>query len=402
MSQIHKTHNRLISFLGLITIAVFGIIGTLSTGGDGKNGLERLIYIGNTDPAIITLANAPTLMANVLYGGNSTSNIPTGVTASSSKTLPGDTLVVADYLLTAFHYSLDNILGNTTNGYNIPKSLVIDETIYCESGYFTMKGTLDDYTATGTLTLNYVNCLTEGITYNGSGSFTINSMDFYNLDVTMDFTLLSITSYGFNVSVSDNIRLEISISGNTLTDRMTMNYVSKDNNTGKMYKFENFIMSSIIDDIYSLTSSGSISFTGTQARVYDSVYGYVSVDTPTPLLYSSITLIYPDNGGEMMFSGNNSEIELIVMSGRHIKLNLNLDGIAGYEAVRYLLWEETAVNANTDLTDSDNDGMHDSWETTYGLDPNVDDSTLDLDSDTFSNIIEYQSGTIPNDVASHP
>jgi hypothetical protein len=43
-------------------------------------------------------------------------------------------------------------------------------------------------------------------------------------------------------------------------------------------------------------------------------------------------------------------------------------------------------------TDTDNDGMPDSWETARGLNPNVDDSAGDRDSDGYTNIEEYING----------
>lgn len=48
-----------------------------------------------------------------------------------------------------------------------------------------------------------------------------------------------------------------------------------------------------------------------------------------------------------------------------------------------------------DGNDQDNDGMPDSWERQYGLDPGHDDSGLDPDDDGISNIEEYQSGSDP-------
>lgn len=42
-----------------------------------------------------------------------------------------------------------------------------------------------------------------------------------------------------------------------------------------------------------------------------------------------------------------------------------------------------------DTTDSDGDGMTDGWELRYGLDPNQDDSALDLDEDGLTNLEEY-------------
>ena len=409
MSHIYKTQFRFIRFLGLITIVVFGILSTLGTGGGGGGdggGVQPLTYSGNTNPAAITLVNAPILVGNVLYGGISSTNIPipTGASSSASEVQPGSVAAVPNHLLAILHYSLDKLIGTSDNGYGLPAAITVpvDDQISCESGYYTIKGTIytDDYvTFTGSLSFNYVNCVNEGVTYNGSGTFLINILSPSQLDATMSFALMTISSVEFNGSISGNMQLQASIIGNTETDRMTMNYVAKDNNSSKMYKFENFILTAIIDDIYNLNSSGSITI---DDHSYDSVYGYVIVDTPSPLLYSDVNLPYSDNGGVMLFTGDNSSMRLTVMSGRHVRLELDLDGNVGYEAVRYLLWDELAVNTNTDLTDTDGDGMHDSWETTYGLDPNLNDSANDLDLDTFSNLTEYQAGTNPNDAASHP
>ena len=47
-------------------------------------------------------------------------------------------------------------------------------------------------------------------------------------------------------------------------------------------------------------------------------------------------------------------------------------------------------------TDDDNDGMPDTWELLYGLDPLKDDADEDPDGDEVSNINEYNLGTKPN------
>jgi hypothetical protein len=53
------------------------------------------------------------------------------------------------------------------------------------------------------------------------------------------------------------------------------------------------------------------------------------------------------------------------------------------------------------LADSDNDGMPDTWETTYGLNINdAKDAWGDLDNDKVVNLFEYQLGSLPNDPAS--
>ena len=53
-------------------------------------------------------------------------------------------------------------------------------------------------------------------------------------------------------------------------------------------------------------------------------------------------------------------------------------------------------------TDTDLDGMPDTWERKHFLDALKDDSELDLDGDHATNIFEYQSGTEPNNANSVP
>lgn len=53
--------------------------------------------------------------------------------------------------------------------------------------------------------------------------------------------------------------------------------------------------------------------------------------------------------------------------------------------------------------DSDGDGIPDSWERKYGLNPlDPEDAHHDLDGDGFTNLEEFQAGTDPTDPKSHP
>jgi len=52
--------------------------------------------------------------------------------------------------------------------------------------------------------------------------------------------------------------------------------------------------------------------------------------------------------------------------------------------------------------DDDNDGMPDTWENLYGLNPIVNDASQDKDNDESSNIREYRGGTDPTDINSIP
>jgi pectate lyase len=59
--------------------------------------------------------------------------------------------------------------------------------------------------------------------------------------------------------------------------------------------------------------------------------------------------------------------------------------------------------AGTALSDADNDGMPDSWETAHGLNPNSSaDGNLDRDGDGYTNIEEYINSLIPTVATSSP
>ncbi|MEA3222028.1 MAG: PKD domain-containing protein [Thermodesulfobacteriota bacterium] len=66
-------------------------------------------------------------------------------------------------------------------------------------------------------------------------------------------------------------------------------------------------------------------------------------------------------------------------------------------------WMSTPASDSIELKlDSDNDGIPDLWEVTYGLDPNdPSDAALDSDGDGISNLDEYHEGSNPSDESDH-
>ena len=66
-----------------------------------------------------------------------------------------------------------------------------------------------------------------------------------------------------------------------------------------------------------------------------------------------------------------------------------------YNADEYLDTDGDGEGNKAD-TDDDNDGMPDTWELLYGLDPLKDDAAADPDGDGVSNINEYNLGSEPN------
>lgn len=71
-------------------------------------------------------------------------------------------------------------------------------------------------------------------------------------------------------------------------------------------------------------------------------------------------------------------------------------------ALQSLDYDSDLISDSLD-EDDDNDGMPDSWELQYGLNPrDASDALLDSDGDGFTNLQEFQQGTKPNDPSDYP
>ena len=330
------------------------VVAIARCGGDGGGAPAGLIYTGNTDAAVISLKNATTLVANVLYAGESSTNLPVSARISGNTSHTGDILLQSKVIDELFGVIRDSIYGDDVSGPEAALGIVVNEPLACDSGSGYVSGTLSDIDGTGTLTFTFSNCVIEGITYNGTGNYIVDYFDFGYLlptDVRIIFTLMTINGLGFNGSTSGNIRYQIDISSNT--ESMALNYVAMDNVTGKMYKYENVIVTTVYDNYYS-PSTKTVAFTGAPARAYDSVYGYVEIDTSTPLKYSYVALAQPDMDGVVIFTGAaGASIRVTVLSTDDLQLELDIDGVSGYEESRVLSWDDLVLDVENDLTGTD-------------------------------------------------
>jgi len=118
--------------------------------------------------------------------------------------------------------------------------------------------------------------------------------------------------------------------------------------------------------------------------------------------YKKLKIVFTSIAG-LIFAGLNA----------HASINYSYDNIGRLTHVSYdngghISYDYDAAGNITQITsnftsmDTDGDGMSDSWEINNNLNPHVNDASLDADSDTYTNLEEYQAGTNPQDPNSHP
>ena len=280
----------------------------------------------------------------------------------------------------------------------------IDEPIDCDNiglGMIHLTGTLNDTNLTGTVNATYTNCLLDGLTYNGQATVTFTKWDlFYFVPIDSTFTIssMTVTGAGINETLTGSLRDQLNIAGDSETT--TFNTTTTDNVSGKQIKTQNLVFVFVYSNIFSSCPSYTLTIMG---RVYDSVYGYVDVFPVTPFVFATCSQLFPGSGQHVLTGAANAHIRVTALSSVLLTVELDLDGDNAYELTAYLRWIDIGGPIGADLGDDDMDGLHNSWETFYGFDPFVaGEETLDPDGDGFNNLAEYQAGTNPNDVNSHP
>jgi hypothetical protein len=257
----------------------------------------------------------------------------------------------------------------------------------CESGRIEYYILLNN-NGTGLMVVDNRNCLLEGVLIDGMLTYDIHD---YNSDfithATISFNRLTTTVDGVDFVQSGTIEFE------DFTDidlgREVANIVYTVMGSGTMVRMDDMV----IETQNHPGGSFSESISG---RFYHSQYGHADIETLQTLEYSA------DNtpiDGELMITGGNgskARLEYTPETGFAFVVELDADGNDAYEDSASIHLGRLVFEENMDIADDDGDGMHNSWETFYGLDPqNPGDTNVDSDEDFVSNINEYLHGTSP-------
>jgi len=380
----------------IVLSVVFAGCGGGGGGGGGGSSVPTLTYTGNSSAAVITSSNASGIASAVL-GGDPSGSVGLFATSASAQTIKatsatGDVSIVKALGRTA------SLLKKSDSAHAVA-AVAIDELDPCDSGVGTIHitGTLSD-SGLGTLDVSYNGCLLGVLTVNGQGTLRIDAFDLVNglpIDSTTTVPNLSVTGVGVDRTVGGSVRTQINLGARSQTT--TSNVVTKDNASNKMTKSENFV---IVDVFNPSVTTVTETLNG---RFFRSDIGFVDVNTTVSFFFGTVSQLRPDSGNIRFIGAGNGSIRLTVLSQTSITIELDLDGDSAFDISVKLTWVDLSGPVGADLGDSDGDGMHDSWETAHGLNPNdPSDASQDADGDGVSNLDEYLGGTDPTNSSSHP
>lgn len=358
-----------------------------------------ITYSGATTAATVSSSNAGMISANVVgasgaAGGSFVVSAVAvqGDTSTSTASQPTGAMGLSRRLSQAMRAS---DVGRSDRG--ALAGAAIDSTTPCDSGTMQVSGTTSS-TGTGTVNIAYNNCRTGADTINGPATLRIDSFDQVNnivTDGTLTFTRVDFSGPGMSFGLSGTLRSQIDVGA--ATTKLTSNIVTQDG-AGHQMRTQDLVVTNIYDDVTS-PSFFTESVTG---RVFDSASGYVDVSTQTapftapwgPLYFSTSTQSFPD-WGIITLTGATSNVKLTSF-GSVAKVEVDANGDGTIDNTARMQWSEFNTAIGADLADSDGDGMHNSFETFYGLNPaSAADKDTDADGDGSSNYTEYLAGANP-------
>ena len=379
---------------GIFFASLAGCSGGGGGGGSGGGGGQAALqYTGNANPASITTTNAAILAA-------SATNTAAGsdVAGAFSSAAPGSESQVGQGVIDVgrrLAHTMRTMVTKSPADLR-PTAVPVNENDTCSNGgTVNISGDLSP-SGIGTVNVTFNNCGEGGDFIAGTATLRIDRATDRSViglpplptDFTVSFARLALRGSA-NVDIGGSVRVQDDEV--TKTETITENSVVLDLNTGRMTKAETVVVDTF--DNFSNPSSFTEVISG---RVFDGTHGFVTIATNVPLRFPTLTQLFPSSG-ELVLSSGNRRIQVLANSTTLVTLGLDLDGVVGFERRVRLGWTDLSGPIGTDLADSDGDGMHNSWETAFGLRPDIDDSGADPDGDGFSNLTEYLGGGNPKD-----
>lgn len=324
--------NQIRSFLysGLICMAAL-VLPAITSCNSSESDSEAIEYTGITTQAVIDNNNAEDVLMGPMIGGE----LNTGMSAFGAidaNSMSGKGSLPVIKILTTLGRSLNNLdytfdhedlpaassaIAAYTDidygdcGGSLSYNLQMDDQTYAFTGYFSANSFCnDDMTISGEMTaLGQFNAATQGFT---SLTMTYDALSFIEDDTSMTFD-------GTVVIVP---------SGTVLT--ITLDAKMKDNNTGEVYWYENFVLT-----YTEATTYDQFSISG---RFFEPNHGYVNLNTTTAFI-TNTDEDYPSQGvlvttGAAGSEGGSTKAMLTALSSStyNVQADTNGDGTYDYDS----------------------------------------------------------------------
>jgi hypothetical protein len=309
----------------LLAWAVALSIAAVGCGGGDGGVSPGLTYSGATTQAVITSDNAKTIAASAMdadSGGTGLAEI-VGLVVSRRTAdemrhpFPAAVAVVMESAVA----KMDR--PSTAERLQIPSSAVDSAadiySVGCGGNYSSkIQSDTDNGVFSGNL-IFHAFCQ-NGITLNGATSFSgIVQISARQVEsCTIDFNSFT----GTSASASQTMGGQFYFTTTGSTTMTTTDMMVRDNNTGRVCKFENYQMD--------LAASGTHTETTVNGRYYDPDYGYVDLETTTAFM-TQAGAVYPAAGrlvltGENGASGGPTTARLTALSGSRCRVEADTDG----------------------------------------------------------------------------
>ncbi len=256
-------------------------------------------YTGATTPAVVTGANANALAGNVVGGAQMGGVlVMTGAVASVSRApriarvMPLISKKINDATVAA--------VANLSPVYGA--AVPISASGPCAfSGTFSLTGSVDDVTGTGSLTVTFAQCNDGTGTLNGFLAVAVNAYDVANGVVkngAVSFNALTFND-GVTTVTMDGSFTDV-LNQLTSTRTQTADFVALDSASGWQVKLSNYRMVTVLSPSWVQPTSYTLQISG---RVFDGSFGYVDIATTAPLNFVSMIDLYPSSGGPVVLTG---------------------------------------------------------------------------------------------------
>jgi len=289
-------------------------------GGDGNGGTPVVTYTGKTSQALITNSSAEAIAAAAFENGEAGGNITEmmdmvpmgGASLSLGGALPGPAGKAVNRALPGGmpRYTDSGTVPGDCGG-QTDYSVTVNES----TGDFTMSLTFKSFCEPEYA----VQMIMDGsVVFTGKVNLDMRYLE--HMTATFGYLTSRLSDNSENISGSGTITMTMTDSS---SGTMTMDFVTRDNITGKTYRVNNYVVT--------ITNFGSYEeISITSGRFYHHDYGYVDITTPIPLqIYS--TDDHPSSG-MLEFDGSaGTSARLTFLDATSYQVTADLDNDEAYD-----------------------------------------------------------------------